>query len=190
MRLPILLAAACLCISAQALAQTTQGGSAIAVPPAPPIMAAPLAAPATPTPPAAAAPPGLVQTPVPPASATQATAPNTDNGTASTAPAAPPNNWVPGTSAKIRVLNKVDGSVTDLSIPVGGQSTAGDLQLSVLACVQRPPGQIPDSAIFLSIQSIADASAAPSYRGWMVRSVPAAAVVGNASETFRVISCS
>jgi hypothetical protein len=96
---------------------------------------------------------------------------------------------VPGTTAKLRVLDKVDGGVSDLSIPVGGQATAGDLQISVLACALRPPGQIPDSAIFLSITPTG-ASAPPSYRGWMVRSVPAASVVGNASETFRVVNCS
>jgi hypothetical protein len=88
------------------------------------------------------------------------------------------------------VLNKVDGSISDLSIPVGKQTTAGDLQVSVIACMQRPLDQVPDSAVFLSIQPTTDPSAAPSYRGWMVRSVPAASVVENASETFRLIGCS
>jgi hypothetical protein len=97
---------------------------------------------------------------------------------------------VPGTSAKLRVLNKVDGGVADLTIPVGGQATAGDLKISVLACALRPPGQIPDSAIFLSIAPTGDSTAPPSYRGWMVRSVPAASVVGNASVSFRVVNCS
>jgi hypothetical protein len=200
-----LFAAVCAAVlpwSAQAQAQTVQQsqlGNATAVPPAPPIMASPLT-PVAPTPaPATPAPPGLVQTPVPPAATTGSTATNSDTGTATppaatppaTATATPPaNNWVPETAAKIRVLNKVDGSISDLSIPVGKQTTAGDLQVSVLACFQRPPDEIPDSAVFLSIQPTSDPSAAPSFRGWMVRSVPAASVVENASETFRLIGCS
>ncbi len=182
----------------QAPAQSTQPEPTIAVPPAPAIMAAPTAPP-LPAPPAAEpAPPGLVQTPLPPPASTTATDNNTDTGAApaatapqaATTPPVPANTWLPGTTAKLRVLDKVDGGVADLSIPVGGQATAGDLHISVLACALRPPSQIPDSAIFLSIVPAGDSTAAPTYRGWMVRSVPAASVVGNASETFRVVNCS
>lgn len=186
----------------QALAQS-DNGNAIAVPPAPPIVASPPAAPAAPTPPAAPSPPGLVETPLPP----PVTPDNTDTGTANgntdttdstsaapsvPAPAPPPavqSDWVSGKTAEIRVLDKVDGSIADLTIPVGGQSLSGDLQVSVLACDVHPPGQLPDDAIFVSIQPSADPAAPPVYRGWMVRSVPAASVVGDASETFRVVSC-
>jgi hypothetical protein len=129
----------------------------------------------------------LVQTPAPPAS----TDPNADNGQPAAAPAAPPaNNWVPGTTAKLGVLNKIDGSVTEISVAVGGQANAGDLRVSVLACVTRPPGEIPDAAIFLAAAAAADNAGAPVYRGWIVRSAPGAAVAGDASETFRVIDCS
>jgi hypothetical protein len=88
------------------------------------------------------------------------------------------------------VLDKVDGSTSEVSIPVGGQQNVGDLQVSVLACVTRPPGQLPDTAIFLSVQNPAQGADTPLYRGWMVRSMPGAAVVGDASEIFRVVACS
>jgi len=203
MRLLTALCAATLALwITQARAQSTQPQTAIAVPPAPAIMAAPTAtplpAPLASPPAAEPAPPGLVQTPLPPPAATTDSETNTDTGTApaattpqaATTPPVPANVWVPGTSAKLRVLNKVDGGVADLTIPVGGQATAGDLKISVLACALRPPGQIPDSAIFLSIAPTGDSTAPPSYRGWMVRSVPAASVVGNASVSFRVVNCS
>jgi hypothetical protein len=207
MRLPTLGAAIAALWITQAQAQSTQAEPTIAVPPPPAIMATPsttplpappAAEPPAASPPAASQPPGLVQTPLPPPAATTDSGTNTDTGAApaatapqaATTPPAPSNAWVPGTTAKLRVLDKVDGGVSDLSIPVGGQATAGDLQISVLACALRPPGQIPDSAIFLSISPTGDSAAAPSYRGWMVRSVPAASVVGNASETFRVVNCS
>ena len=100
------------------------------------------------------------------------------------------NDWVPGKTAMLGVLNKVDGSTSTLTIPIGGQATAGDLTVSVQACVSRPPGQLPDSAIYLTLQSKNAQDGGQVYRGWMVRSTPGAADAGNASEAFRVITCS
>jgi hypothetical protein len=191
MRLPgaACLAALLTCAALQTAAAQDNGQSVIAVPPAPPIVASPPSIPAqTLPPPAPMPPPGLVQTPVPPVD----TDTNADNGQPS-APAQntpPANNWVPGTTAKLGVLNKIDGSVTEISVAVGGQANVGDLQVSVLACVTRPAGEIPDAAIFLAAQNPTDNADAPVYRGWIVRSVPGAAVAGDASEIFRVIDCS
>jgi hypothetical protein len=176
----------------------------VVVPPAPPIVAAPVAPLTPPVPPApqAATPPGLVETPVPSATPDQ-TAPDADQGTPATAanptPAAPTvpdlaptpdNTWLPANTALIGVLDKVDGSTSQLTIPVGGQATAGDLQVSVQACVTRPPNDIPDAAIYLSVQPAAQSGQAPLFRGWMVRSAPGATVVGDGGVTFRVINCS
>jgi len=156
------------------------------------------------------------------------TAPAPVPSTASSTPPPPSNNWVPEHTAQIGLLDKVDGGASTVSIPVGGETDAGDLRISVLACETRPPGEIPDDAIFVSIQPVATgatgtasaapppggtpadvtasggpappgegestqagaASGAPIFRGWMVRSIPGATVVGDASETLRVVSCS
>jgi hypothetical protein len=190
-------------------------------------LSAPLPQVVTPQP----APPGLVQTPVPPVNAdtgqagTDGTA--SDNGTpvtpdaaatapvtpgtpaatapdtASSTPPPPANTWLPEHNAQIGLLDKVDGGASTVSIPVGGQTDAGDLRISVLACATRPPGEIPDDAVFVSIQPVPTGASgtapanpsgttegAPIFRGWMVRSIPGAAVVGDASETLRVVSCS
>ena len=187
-----------------AFAQSPGGSdsNAIAVPPAPPVVAAPPSA-IQPIPVPAAPPPGLV-TATPPADidtgATQAQTPPADNSggqgqaqdqnTAPDIAPVPPNTWLPGKTAQIGVLDKIDGSVSQLSIPVGGQSVVGDLQVSVQACMTRPPDQVPDDAVFLALQSTENASAPPDYRGWLVRSAPGAAVAGDASETFRIIGCS
>jgi len=207
----ILAVGALLMGAAPALAQSElgQSGNPVVVPPAPPIVAAPLTPPDLPAPPPPATPPpGLVQTPLP--VAPLSAAPDADNGapppaadaTAAAAPPAPvpdtsgsmppvpPNAWVPGKTAKIGVLDKVNGSTADLVVPVGGQSTAGDLQISVLACVMRPPDEIPDAAIFVSVQPTGDQSGAPIYRGWMVRSEPGAAEIGDAGQSLRVADCS
>jgi hypothetical protein len=172
-----------------------QPDNAVAVPPAPPLVAAPPTSLPPPPPVSAAPPPGLVQTPTPPANQDSGQDSSQDNGgTAAppdqTVPPPLPSTWLPGKSAQIGILNKVDGSISSAVIPVGGQAAIGDLTISVLACVTRPADQIPDAAIFISAQTTSSDSGAPIYRGWMVRSAPGAAVVGDASEMFRVIGCS
>lgn len=187
----------------------SQDNSAIAVPPAPLIVAAP-PVPAAPQVPATPPPSFLV--PLNPLASDSGNTGNADNGgqdsgspvaggpAAGTAPQdqnlaqdtipTPPNTWQPGKFAQIGVLDKIDGEVVQVSVPVGGQSVVGDLQVSVLACVTRPPDQVPDAAVFLALQSTENLSAPPDYRGWLVRSQPGAAVAGDASETFRIIDCS
>ena len=216
MRLPAAIFTA-LALSPSALAHAQ---SSLAVPPAPAIVSAPLAAPGAPAPPSAPAPPpGLVQTPFPPApdasapppdntGTTDAGVPNADSPAAANTPApglaapdtspdtppAIPNTWLPGRTATLGVLDKVDGSTTQLVIPVGGQANAGDLQVSVQSCVSRPPDQLPDIAVYLAVQNTSaqntSANAVPLYRGWVVRSTPGATVVGDGSVSFRVIDCS
>jgi hypothetical protein len=183
-------------------------GPPVAVPPAPPMAPAAPMAPApvviSPSPP-----PGLVQTTVPPpnddsgaapADNSQPAAAQPDAAAPATAPAPVPstaestpppltNDWVPQKSAALGILDKVDGSTAAVTIPVGGQSTIGDLLVNVLACDSRPTGEIPDDAIFVSIQPVVQSDGGPIFRGWMLRSIPGAAVVGDASETFRVVGC-
>ncbi|MBU6448464.1 MAG: DUF2155 domain-containing protein [Rhodospirillales bacterium] len=103
----------------------------------------------------------------------------------------PADKWVAGQTAELGVLNKIDGSTKILTIPVGGQNVAGDLTVSVQACEMRPPGVLPDSAAFITLQSNApQGGGSPVYRGWMVHSVPGATDAGDAGEAFRVITCS
>ena len=197
-----------------ALAQSSDGSDgstavppAIAVPPAPAIVAAPPSVQPIPAP-ALPPPPGLVPATPPADIDTGGSASTPDQsapadgsaatGQAATTPAAPvqdiapipPNTWLPAKTAEIGVLDKIDGSVSTVSIPVGGQSVVGDLQVNVQACMMRPPDQVPDAAVFLALQSTQNPSAPPDYRGWLVKSAPGAAVAGDASETFRVIDCS
>jgi hypothetical protein len=188
---------------AMAAPAAAQNGQTVAVPPAPLLTPAPAApvAPAAPAAPDASAPSAFGQTP--PAN-------NADNGApgqpapaatapATTAPAAPvppdaaapvSNTWLPAGAAMLGVLNKVDGSTQQITIPPGGQATVGDLVVSVQSCLVRPADQLPDAAVFLSVQPAGSDSGAANFRGWMIRSAPGATVVGDAGETFRLIGCS
>lgn len=101
------------------------------------------------------------------------------------------NQWVNGHVATLGVLNKVDGSTKTLTIPVGGQAVSGDLTVSVQACAMHQPGSLPDSAVFLTLQSTQNTnSGAPVYRGWIVKSEPGSSNAENADEAFRVVGCS
>lgn len=140
----------------------------------------------------ASAPPGAAaatsvsaSAPVLPSAASPAALPAND------VPPAPDNQWVNGHVAELGVLNKVDGSTSTLTVPVGGQAASGDLTVSVQACTTRPSGSLPDVAAFLTLQSTQSvASDAPVYRGWIVKSLPGSSNAENADEAFRVISCS
>lgn len=129
--------------------------------------------------------PATATTPMPSATAPAPLPPND-------VPPAPEANWVYGHVVELGVLNKVEGSTTTLTVPVGGQVVSGDLTVSVQACVNRPPGALPNSAAFITLQST-DAEATPVdpvYRGWIVKSLPGASDAENADEAFRMISCS
>jgi hypothetical protein len=186
-------AAILLLLATPAFAQTST-----VIPPAPPVVAAPPAAPAPATPsPSASTPTQIGQTP----------AQNFDNGSTQPAPATPdqstlvtapppattapaiPNTWLPGTSATLGVLNTVDGTSSQVTIQVGGHAVIGDMTVSVLACANRPPTQVPDAAIFLTTAPTASANIAPGFRGWLIRSMPGATVAGDAGEVFRVVNC-
>jgi hypothetical protein len=134
----------------------------------------------------------------PAATAAAQTPPASVPDTSASLPPPLDNAWVPGHTAEIGILDKVDGGASTVSVPVGGQTVVGDLQINVLACETRPPADVPDDAIFVAIQPANGQGAAPAadgsdtapFRGWMVRSIPAATVVGDGSETLRVVGCS
>jgi hypothetical protein len=182
-----------------------QNGAAVAVPPAPVLTPAP-AAPVAPRAPVApsfgqvVAPSGADDTgsaPAGTASALGAATPNAATaqpGTAATpaapdAPAPVANTWLPAGAATLGVLNKVDGSTQTVTIAPGAQATVGDLIVSVQSCLVRPADQLPDAAVFISVQPVGSDAGAAGFRGWMIRSAPGATVVGDAGETFRVIGC-
>ncbi|HQT61217.1 MULTISPECIES: DUF2155 domain-containing protein [unclassified Acidiphilium] len=128
--------------------------------------------------------PGLTSGPViaPPSSASPQ---------AATPPAVPEQvkpDWMPKQSATLDVLFKADGAVSRVTAAVGDRLTEGTLRIRVGACVVRPPDMPPDAAVYLSVRH--NASGHMLFRGWLIRSEPGAAVVGDAAVTFRLVGCS
>ncbi len=100
------------------------------------------------------------------------------------------NKWINEPVAVLGTLNPENGTVSSVVVPVGANFTKGKLRVAVQACVIRPPGAIPDAAVFLTVtEARGPGSRGPLFRGWLVRSEPGAAVVADSSLTFRVINC-
>lgn len=104
--------------------------------------------------------------------------------------------WTKRTMAIIDVLNKEDGAVTRLKLPVGTAVTRGHLRLTVGACVVRPPTMAPDAALYLTVRTRRTVTAGgsstpptPVFHGWLIRSEPGATVVDDAAVTVRLIGC-
>jgi hypothetical protein len=150
-----------------------------------------------------AVPPGLTggDAALPPGAAM--TSNSQDSGTSqsshATAPAEVPPVWLRRSVAVVDVLDKEDGAVRRIKVPVGSSATEGRLSVDVGACLVRPPEMTPDAAIFITVTSRAPDTAvtdvkdqdvsAPLFRGWLIRSEPGATVVGDAAVTFRLIGC-
>ncbi len=103
--------------------------------------------------------------------------------------------WDRRAVAVLDVLDKEDGAVHRLRVPVGSSVSEGKLSIAIGACVVRPADMTPDAAIFITVTSstvsadAASSDGAPLFRGWLIRSEPGATVVGNAAVTMRLIGC-
>ena len=131
-------------------------------------------------------PPAPVTAPVPaPAPAPRPPAP------ASASPAAPSGtpvagDWQPRTTVDLVALDKVTARTTALTGKVGGTLQFGSLTIVVRGCVARPADQAADSAAFLDIT---DRAGAAVFRGWMVASMPALAIIEHPVYDIRVAAC-
>jgi hypothetical protein len=103
--------------------------------------------------------------------------------------------WDRRGSAVLDVLDKEDGAVHRIEVPVGSSVVEGKLTIGVSACVVRPQDMTPDAAIFATVTSkpvsanASSSSDTPLFRGWLIRSEPGATVLGDAAVTFRLIGC-
>ncbi|MCW8305476.1 DUF2155 domain-containing protein [Acidiphilium sp. PA] len=196
-----------------AAAQTSQPTSLAPVPLSPSIMAVPNAplpapAPSLPAPaqskslpapdlPAPNLPAGTLTMPPPPLTTPGQSA--VVGGTPSTAEGGAPAQvkpiWKPRRTVLLDVLDKEDGAVHRIDVPVGSSASEGRLSIEVGACVVRPKDMTADAATFLTVTSKpvqgngSSTGDTPLFRGWLIRSEPGATVVGDAAVTFRLIGC-
>lgn len=85
-------------------------------------------------------------------------------------PAAAQQPAEPGTGALLRGLDKIDGTVTDFDLPIGGIARLGDLQIALRACRHPLDDPAGDAYAWLTIRDSGDAVL---FAGWMLASSPA-----------------
>ena len=78
---------------------------------------------------------------------------------------------VDGTQANLRVLDKVTGSVTDITMPVGTTQQVGLLNVNLQEC--RAPRANPNGDAYALVVIKYRDDAAPAFQGWMIASAPA-----------------
>ncbi|WP_342076165.1 DUF2155 domain-containing protein [Yoonia sp. SS1-5] len=76
-----------------------------------------------------------------------------------------------GTRGELRVLDKLTGTVTDLSLQVGQTSNLGYLEVTLVQC--RYPTDNPSGDAFAEVVVFYRDDDAPSFAGWMLASAPA-----------------
>ncbi len=115
-------------------------------------------------------------------------APSPANPTAPGAPAAPtPDAWVPRGGVALQALDKVTTRSLALTARVGEMIKYGSLNVTVRACVVRPPDQAPDAAAYLDIT---DAHPdLPHFSGWMLLSEPSLSMLEHPVYDIRLTGC-
>lgn len=78
---------------------------------------------------------------------------------------------VEGNQADLRVLDKVTGSITDVSMPVGTTQQVGLLSVNLQEC--RAPRANPNGDAYALVIIKYRDDAAPAFQGWMIASAPA-----------------
>jgi hypothetical protein len=95
--------------------------------------------------------------------------------------------WLPQPLAELQALDKITARVSPLTIRVGQSGSFGSLSIFVRACVIRAADRPADTAMFLDI--IDSHPGAPAFHGWMIVSVPGAAMLEHPVYDIRPAAC-
>lgn len=127
--------------------------------------------------------PALATQPALPAAPAQATRPATPP-----TPVTPiAGDWQNRTSVELRGLDKVTARSATVTGKVGDTMRFGTLSILVRGCVARPPDQPADAAAYLEITD--RGATAPMFRGWMLASSPATAILEHPVYDIRIAAC-
>ncbi|MBF0889165.1 MULTISPECIES: DUF2155 domain-containing protein [Gluconobacter] len=100
----------------------------------------------------------------------------------------PAATWQGQSQAVLRVLDRLDGHLELLTVPVGGSATYRSLAVAVEACVTRPQTLATDAGVLLHLKDSSDPQR-PSFDGWMLAQEPSVATYGSPLYDVRVVSC-
>ena len=90
-------------------------------------------------------------------------------------------------AARVRVLDKITGAVTDIDVPSGGAVRVGLISIASIDCrypVNNPAGNA-YAGLTITYQSIEE----PVFRGWMIASSPALNAMDHPRYDVWVLGC-
>jgi hypothetical protein len=109
-------------------------------------------------------------------------------GTAAAAPV--PSQMVDRPGARVQTLDKVTARTSTFEIAVGDTKVFGNLRITLRACKDNPPIEVPESAAFFEVvEAKPDARAEQVFTGWMFASSPALSAMEHPIYDLWVLSC-
>lgn len=107
-------------------------------------------------------------------------------------------NWIESQTAELQLLNKITARISTKSVPVGGGTEFGTLELRVHYCAYRPPEEPPENVAFIMIFDNGYAEKKPKkaqkaqkalFSGWMFASSPAISGLEHPVYDVTLLSC-
>lgn len=82
----------------------------------------------------------------------------------------PPDTWQPRQTGTLRVMNKIDSTVSTVTLKVGETTKFQSLQITLSGCFVRPPDLPADATAQVSI--VDSRPDQPGFNGWILKNEP------------------
>jgi len=108
------------------------------------------------------------------------------------------SSWIESQTAELQLLDKITARISTKSVPVGGGTDFGTLELRVHYCAYRPPEEPPENVAFMMIFDNGYAEKKPKeaqkaqkalFSGWMFASSPAISGLEHPVYDVTLLSC-
>ncbi len=108
------------------------------------------------------------------------------------------SSWIESQTAELQLLDKITARISTKSVPVGGGTEFGTLELRVHYCAYRPPEEPPENVAFIMIFDNGYAKKKPKeaqkakkelFSGWMFASSPAISGLEHPVYDVTLLSC-
>ena len=108
------------------------------------------------------------------------------------------SSWIESQTAELQLLDKITARISTKSVPVGGGTEFGTLELRVHYCAYRPPEEPPENVAFIMIfdngyaeKKLKKAQKAQKalFSGWMFASSPAISGLEHPVYDVTLLSC-
>ena len=108
------------------------------------------------------------------------------------------SSWIESQTAELQLLDKITARISTKSVPVGGGTEFGTLELRVHYCSYRPPEEPPENVAFIMIFDNGYAEKKPKeaqkaqktlFSGWMFASSPAISGLEHPVYDVTLLSC-